>query len=81
MSSNDNSNLLGISSRSRLAGDVTMLMLRGAGYALVVVLAIWATIAIIAFVGRALPEESRQQPDPTPLSSHMTIPAPAVVQV
>ena len=53
----------------QLAYDITALMLRGAGYACAVVLAIWAFIAILAFIGRALPEESRQQPDPTPLSS------------
>ena len=53
----------------QLAYDITMLMLRGAGYACAVVLAICGFIVILALVGRALPEESRQQPDPTPLSS------------
>ena len=58
-----------IRDHKQIAYDITALMLRGAGYACVVVLAIWAFIAILAFIGRALPEESRQQPDPTPLSS------------
>ncbi|KQI69851.1 1-deoxy-D-xylulose-5-phosphate synthase [Loktanella sp. 3ANDIMAR09] len=74
MSSDETStNLLGVSNKSRLAGDVLMLMLKGAGYAAIVVLSIWAVIAIIALIGRALPEESRQQPDPTPLSWDMSI--------
>ena len=64
----DKMNILGATERTRLYGDVTILMLKGAGYAAIVVLGIWLSIAVIAAVGRALPEESKQQPDPTPLS-------------
>ena len=76
----DKSNILGASDKARLTGDVTLLMLKGAGYAAIVVIGLWLTIAVIAFIGRALPEESRQQPDPTPLSS-LEIPAGPVVSV
>ena len=76
----DKSNILGTSDKSRLYGDVTILMLKGAGYAAVVVIGIWLTIAVIAAVGRALPEESRQQPDPTPLS-FLVIETPAATTV
>ncbi|SEM62964.1 Intrinsic membrane protein PufX [Loktanella fryxellensis] len=64
----DKINILGATEKARLTGDVTILMLKGAGYAAIVVLGIWLTIAVIAAIGRALPEESKQAPDPTPLS-------------
>ncbi len=76
----DKSNILNVSERTRLSGDVTLLMLKGAGYAAVVVIGLWFTIAVIAAVGRALPAESREQPDPTPLSMN-TIPARPVETV
>ncbi|WP_296422969.1 RC-LH1 core complex protein PufX [Yoonia sp.] len=64
-----NENLLEMSEKSRLAADVTLLMLKGAGMAAVFVLAVWFVIAVIAGIGRALPAESRDTADPTPLSS------------
>ncbi|SHF01245.1 Intrinsic membrane protein PufX [Loktanella atrilutea] len=76
----EKTNILGVSDKARLTGDVTLLMLKGAGYAAIVVLALWLTISVIAFIGRALPEESRQQPDPTPQSS-LVLPAGPVVPV
>ncbi|ARU02953.1 RC-LH1 core complex protein PufX [Yoonia vestfoldensis] len=57
-------NILDMNDKSRLTADITFLMLKGAGYAALVVLAIWFFIAAFAFVGRALPEESRSTPDP-----------------
>ncbi|MBE0412579.1 MAG: RC-LH1 core complex protein PufX [Yoonia sp.] len=72
-----NENILHMSEKSRLTADITLLMLKGAGYAAVFVLSVWFVIAVIALIGRALPEESRQQPDPTPLSS-LVIMAPEV---
>ena len=65
----EHENLLNMSERTRLTADITLLMLKGAGYAAAVCLAIWLIIAIIALIGRALPEESRQNPDPINRSS------------
>ena len=62
-------NILEMSEKTRLSADITYLMLKGAGYAAVFVLALWFVIAVIAGIGRALPDESRQQPDPINRSS------------
>lgn len=62
-------NILDMNSKSRLTADITFLMLKGAGYAAVVVLAIWFFIAAFAAIGRALPEDSRNAPDPINRSS------------
>lgn len=64
-----NENILDMSEKARLTADVTLLMLKGAGYAAVFVLAVWLVIAIIAGIGRALPEDSRFTPDPVNRSS------------
>ena len=64
-----NDNILEMSEKSRLSADITLLMLKGAGYAAVFVLVLWLVIAVIAGIGRALPEESRQNPDPINRSS------------
>ncbi len=65
---NNDDLMLGMSRKSRLMAEVTFLMLKGAGYAAALVLGIWFFIAIIAVVGRQLPEDSRSAPDPTPLT-------------
>ena len=52
----------------RLTADVTALMLKGAGYAAIFCLAVWFCIWAMAAIGRLLPEESRETPDPTPFS-------------
>ena len=75
-----NDNILQMSEKSRLTADVTLLMLKGAGYAAIFVLAVWLTIAVIALIGRALPEESKQRPDPTPLSQ-LQLTEPVVLPV
>lgn len=75
-----NENILEMSEKSRLTADITLLMLKGAGMAAVFVLSVWFVIAMIALIGRALPEESRQTPDPTPLSFLM-IEAPVAATV
>ncbi|MEM8537718.1 MAG: RC-LH1 core complex protein PufX [Pseudomonadota bacterium] len=62
-------NLLQMSERTRLTADITFLMLKGAGYAALVVVAVWFFIAALAFIGRILPEESRETPDPINRSS------------
>ena len=56
------------SPKFRLTADVTALMLKGAGYAAVFCLALWFCIWAVAAIGRLLPEESRETPDPTPFS-------------
>ena len=65
---NNDETMLGMSRKSRLMADVTFLMLKGAGYAMAFALAIWLIIAVIAAIGRQLPEASRSASDPTPLS-------------
>ena len=60
----DDHQYLGMTRRGRLFADVTLLMLKGAGYAAVFVVLIWFSIAAIAAIGGALPERSRETPDP-----------------
>jgi len=73
----DNDNILETTGRGRLTADVTYLMLKGAGYAMVGCLAVLVTVLVIAAIGRALPEESRDTPDPINRSS-LEILMPAV---
>lgn len=73
----DNNSPLGMDSRSRMFADITFLMLKGAGYAAALVLAMWFFVAITAAIGEALPERSREAPDPTPMSA---LELPATVQ-
>ncbi|MEL6841288.1 MAG: RC-LH1 core complex protein PufX [Pseudomonadota bacterium] len=65
----ENENILDMSEKSRLTADITLLMLKGAGYAAAFLLAVWFIIAVMAWIGRALPEESRGTPDPINRSS------------
>ena len=65
----EDDNILNLEGRTRLSADITLLMLKGAGYAAIAVLAIWLVIAVIAGIGRALPEDSRNTPDPINRSS------------
>ncbi len=67
--SDDKINILDQHERTRLSADITYLMLKGAGYAAVFCLLLWLVIAVIAGIGRALPEESRDTPDPLLRSS------------
>jgi hypothetical protein len=62
-------NILDMDDKTRMSADITYLMLKGAGYAAAGVLVIWFVIAVLAGIGRALPEESRQSPDPINRSS------------
>lgn len=54
-----------------LSADVLLLMLKGAGYAAVVCLVIWFLIAAMFWIGKLLPDESRETEDPTPFSYHV----------
>lgn len=74
----EDNNILNLEGRTRLSADITLLMLKGAGYAAVAILAIWFTIAVIAAIGKALPEESRENPDPINRSSLELLIAPTV---
>jgi hypothetical protein len=74
-----NNDILEMNSKSRLTADITFLMLKGAGYAALVVVAIWFFIAAFAFIGRALPDESRTTPDPVNRAAPMEQPAAAPV--
>lgn len=74
----DNNSPLGLSDKGRLSADITYLMLKGAGYAALLVLTIWFGIAVIAFIGGLLPDEARQADDPSPWSA---LEMPASVQI
>lgn len=67
----EHENILDISEKSRLTADITLLMLKGAGYAAIFCLAVWFIIAVIALIGKALPDDSRLTPDPINRSSLM----------
>ena len=54
----EHDNILDMDSKTRLSADITYLMLKGAGYAAIFVLALWFIIAVIAGIGRALPEQA-----------------------
>lgn len=61
----------------RLRADVLSLMLKGAGYAAVFCLVIGVFLAVTIWIGKALPPESKEAPDPTPLSYVVPAQAPA----
>lgn len=58
--------------RARLRGDITILMLKGAGYAAAFSLSVVLFVAFFAWVGGLLPEDSQNQPDPNPQRSSLT---------
>ena len=60
----DKDDILGLTGQARIFGDITLLMLKGAGYAAAFLIGIWFFIAVLAWIGRALPDESRDTPDP-----------------
>jgi hypothetical protein len=63
----DNDFTLGMSRKARLRAEVTYLMLKGAGYAALVVVVAWLSIAVLDWFGRAvLPEDARTAADPAP---------------
>ena len=61
--SNEN-DYLQVNSHTRLYGDVLILMLKGAGIACAFCLVVWFVMAVLVGIGRALPAESRENPDP-----------------
>mgnify|MGYP000041194604 CR=1 FL=1 len=61
----DDNDMLRLGRRGQLTANVTFLMLKGAGYAAIVVLVIWLGIAFLGWFGATfLPEDSRFTPDP-----------------
>lgn len=56
-----------------LKGQVLILQLKGAGYAAIFCLALVLGILALAWVGKLLPEESRETEDPTPFSYNMIV--------
>ncbi|MEP4199401.1 MAG: RC-LH1 core complex protein PufX [Aliishimia sp.] len=58
----------GQNSRTSLIADITLLMLKGAAFAAIFCTAIWFLIGATYWVGKMLPEESRETEDPTPFS-------------
>lgn len=62
-----------------LKGQVLVLQLKGAAYAAAFCLVLVLGILAVAWVGRMLPEESRDTFDPTPLSFEMTIATPVII--
>ena len=66
--SDQDANMLNLSNTARLRADILGLMLKGAGYAALLVISIWAFIYAIYLVGLLLPSESKEAADPTPLS-------------
>ena len=71
----DNHDYLGTGNTSRLTADATFLMLKGAGYAMMLCLVIWVSLVALQGIGLLLPEESRETEDPTPFSHLLSDPA------
>lgn len=57
----------------RIRNWILFEMLRGAGYAAVVLLGIGATIGVIWIIGQFLPEERLNTPPPMPFSAIETV--------
>ncbi|MEM1236077.1 MAG: RC-LH1 core complex protein PufX [Pseudomonadota bacterium] len=65
----DQNNILGMTERQRLRYDILGLMMKGAGYAALAVIAVWAFVYVFVVISWFLPAESKEAQDPTPLSS------------
>ncbi|WP_179380769.1 RC-LH1 core complex protein PufX [Jannaschia marina] len=61
--------------RARLRGDITILMLRGAGYAAAFSLGVVLFVAFFVWLGGLLPPESQEAPDPNPPRAAVIQPA------
>ncbi|MEO0485381.1 MAG: RC-LH1 core complex protein PufX [Pseudomonadota bacterium] len=66
--SDSHDNLLNMTETQRLRYDILGLMMKGAAYAALLVVAVWAFVYVIYLVGLLLPPESKEAVDPTPLS-------------
>lgn len=63
----DNHDYLGTSNDAtfRLRADVLALMLKGAGYAAIFCIVVGFFLAVTIWIGKALPPESKEAPDPS----------------
>ena len=59
----DDNDILELGRKGQLSANIAFLMLKGAGYAAIVVVGIWLFIAVLAWIGTLLPPESRDTPD------------------
>ena len=64
----DENNYLNTNRTFQLRMDVLGLMLKGAAYAAIFILGAWLFVTIFVLIGKALPEQSKEALDPTPLS-------------
>ena len=72
----DDDDILRLGRRGQLTANVTFLMLKGAGYAAIVVVTLWVGLVLLGWFGRAvLPDESRNAPDPINRSEVVIEPA------
>ncbi|MCX7289168.1 MAG: RC-LH1 core complex protein PufX [Rhodobacterales bacterium] len=67
-----------ISRRAQLTTWIGGQMLRGAGYAAILVVGFGLVLTVIWLIGTLLPEESRQAPDPNTWSS-LAVPGPQAI--
>ncbi|MEM9350449.1 MAG: RC-LH1 core complex protein PufX, partial [Pseudomonadota bacterium] len=67
--SDQNNNLLNMTETQRLRYDILGLMMKGAGYAALLCIALWAFVYVWVAIGWLLPPESKEAQDPTPLGS------------
>jgi hypothetical protein len=56
----------------RLRADVFLLMMKGAGYAALFCIVVGVFLAVTIWIGGLLPAESKEAPDPTPVSFMLT---------
>ena len=76
-----NHDYLGVNEDPNIAlkGQVLILQLKGAGYAAVFCLALVLGVLALAWLGKLLPEESRETEDPTPFSYMQVVDHPVHV--
>ncbi|MGR3434936.1 MAG: RC-LH1 core complex protein PufX [Shimia sp.] len=65
----DDHNYLRTDRTFSLRMDVLGLMLKGAGYAALLVIFCWLFVMVFVWIGMLLPPESKEAVDPTPLSA------------
>jgi hypothetical protein len=72
----DNNDILGPTSRKfRLTADALALMMKGAGYGLIICLVLVVCGLVLTFVASFLPDDAREADDPSPWSYNLEIEA------
>ncbi|MEO0665169.1 MAG: RC-LH1 core complex protein PufX [Pseudomonadota bacterium] len=64
----EKNNLLGMTETQRMRYDILGLMMKGAAYAALLLIAAWAFVYVFVVISWFLPPESQEAQDPTPLS-------------